>query len=188
MPVKITHRARIREVKQAVGGTSQRIRDELKKDLQPYADEHVAQRQRFVATWQGESRRDRFKRNATGEDIPQFKAVIEESEAEVRLRIVLTGSAYGKLKYRWVSGGTQVRYSILSEDWASKTTRANVESSTGDGYTITATKAIRQPGIAARLIDEHLKLLLEPPFLEKIAAKYRNVPMTITSRAGVTRE
>lgn len=189
MPVKITHRARIREVKQAVGGTSQRIRDELKRDLQAYGNEHVAHRQRFVSTWHGSDPSQKFSppERKSGSSRPKFLAVIEDDDNGVRLRIVLTGTSYAKLKYRWVSGGTTRRYATMTENWESKTSPGSIESGKGAGWVMYVDKKDPKPGIEPRMVDETLQDVLEIPFLQKIFKKYQGVPMIITSRAGVVR-
>ncbi len=186
MPIKLTHRASIRQTGNNRRGVPPRVREALKADLEAYGQLHVADRMRFVATWKGSTRSNRFEVNASGGDIPSFDARVEEKDEVIKLRIVLTGPPYGKLKYRWTSGGTQVRRSLLSEDWGSKTSKRNVNSGGGSGRVITAGKQFNEPGIEARQIDEHLQDVLEPPFVAMIKAKYK-FPITITSRAGVTR-
>lgn len=188
MTVKLVHKSRLRSGKSSIPGVSARKRAEITKDLEAYGQQHLIPRQRFVAPWHGSGVSQKFAppERKSGSDKPSFKAIIEETETNIKLRIVVTGSSYAKLKYRWVVGGTRKRYASMTPDWESKTSPWNIESGAGNGWVEYVDKKRPRPGIEAREIDQILKEQLEPPFIEMIKNKYR-IRMTITSRAGVLR-
>lgn len=177
MPVIIRQRARVRgTANQGKGrGISPVSLERLKADLETYGQQQVDGHNRFTSTWEGER--------------PVFKPIVEDTEVGVRLRVVSSGTSYAKLKYRWVSGGTDVRYATMGEDeagrkWKSKTKRRSLNSGDGAGELAYVDKNQPRPGIEAREIDELLKEQLEPAFIEMIRAKY-HIHAKITSRAGV---
>ena len=173
MPVTVRNRARLRTSKGTVGrGFSPTQRQQLKADLLDYGREQVNGRLTFMGTWEGA--------RAT------FTPIVEEEENVIRLRIRMSGSDYGKLKWRWVSGGTDIRYATMSYDWESKTKIRRLNSGKGSGTLAYVDVSQPREGIEAREIDEHLRDTLEPEFVLMIRKKFRR-PMAISSWAGVTK-
>lgn len=189
MPIKLTHRASIRQTGNNRRGIPPRVREALKADLEAYGQLHVGNRMTFVAPWHGSEHIDRFKPPSMkrGSAKPRFFATVDDDGEVIKLRITITGSSYAKLKYRWVSGGTNRRYATMTPGWESKTSWRTIDSGPGgEGWVAFVDRKQPKGAIEAREIDEHLQETLEPPFLAMIRAKYK-FPMTITSRAGVTR-
>lgn len=171
MPVKVTHRASLRTASKRAGvgrGISAKDLERLKSDLETYGQQNIDNYQRFIRTWKG--------------DRPTFKYVVENTETGVRMRVILTGSSYGKLKYRWVSGGTRVRYATMSDDWESKTLPEVLDSQPGAGKLAFVSKKFPHPGIGARHAELLVRDEIEFPFIQMIRNKYRiNAKITVTS-------
>lgn len=175
MPVIIRQRARVRgTANQGKGrGISPANLERLKADLETYGQQSVDNFRRFIRTWRGER--------------PTFIYTVEDTETGVRMRVTLTGSSYGKLKYRWVSGGTRVRYATMSDDWESKTIPEVLDSQPGSGKLAFVDKRLPNPGIASRQAELLVRDEIEYPFIQMVRAKYR-MTASIRIKSGVKRE
>lgn len=171
MPVRVTQRSPLRKKGSRPKGATKAQRKAIVKKLQVYGDKHIAYRNRFMATWDGSK--------------AVFRKEIEETDTGIKMRIVLGGPTYGRLKWRWLAG-TEVRYATMTDDFAPKTARRRIDSVAGDGYVSFVSKLHPHPGIKDREIDEEIKSQLEPEFIAEI--RQMRIPMVITTKTGVRRD
>lgn len=124
--------------------------EELMKVARDLGKAHKKEREKTIATWQGER--------------PAWLAGAQRVENDVvLLAVIRRGDQFGKKKWGWLDEGTRIRYMHVSEDWESKTRPNFIGSGPGAGETIGLGPPL--PGIEARnwniLINAKLNNRLE---------------------------
>jgi hypothetical protein len=110
------------------------VYEELNKLGVEMGEAHRTEREKTIATWQG--------------DKPAWKSVVRRAGRSVKLIVMRVGDPFGIKKWHWLNEGTRERYMHVSEDWQSKTKVGWVGSGKGQGHTIGLGRPL--PGIKAR--------------------------------------
>lgn len=85
---------------------------------------------------------------ATWRDKPEFERTVEQKPGQI-IGTVATDNAI----YRYVSGGTSVRYATMTPDFAAKTQPRVIGSGPGAGGRLFVSRQHPRPGIEARQFD-----------------------------------
>jgi hypothetical protein len=104
----------------------------------------IAQRHKVIATWQ--------------EEVPSWFFNVNTMSYGLRLRVYMTGDAFGMKKWKWLAKGTRVRHAFLSRDWQSKTKPRVIKSYPGRGRVLRVSKKFKFPGIEAREFDRTINI------------------------------
>lgn len=111
------------------------IFEELMKVARDMGKAHKTQREKTIATWDG--------------DRPSWRYfVFKYFPKKVRFVIKEGGEPFGRKKWLWLDEGTKVRYMHVSANWESKTRVGWIGSGQGKGWTTGL--GFPLPGIKAR--------------------------------------
>jgi hypothetical protein len=130
------------------------ILEELFKLGERNVKAHKKEREKTVATWQGQR--------------PAWVGSVRRVARTdvVRLWVFREGDRFGQKKWGWLDEGTRVRYMHVSDGWVSKTTPNKITSGKGRGHTTGL--GFPLPGIEPRnwniIINKKLSRRLEKGF------------------------
>ena len=71
---------------------------------------------------------------------PQFRSQTTVGPTQIAITTAPFGNGPGAKKWRWLEGGTKIRWAVMSSDWRSKTRRAWLNSRRGRGNVVIAGK------------------------------------------------
>jgi len=83
---------------------------------------------------------------------PTFKKSVKKNNKSIEGKVSTDNDIY-----RFVSGGTRVRYATMTPDFVAKTRPGNIPSGPGRGGVLYISKQKPRPGIEAREFDKQIK-------------------------------
>lgn len=102
------------------------IHETLKRQMAPFANQHVQIREGLVSNWSPENK-------------PTFTKHIDDFPNKIRVRVKMEANSAPGAElsvYELLDEGTDLRYMHVSDDWQSKTTPGSLKSGAGTGTTV----------------------------------------------------
>lgn len=119
---------------------------------------------------------DDFKRTtATWKHKPKFTATLKKEQDRITLTV-----GTDDLQYKFVDGGTRVRYAVMSKDFKAKTQPDVILSTPGKGKVLFVSKKHPRPGIKARHFTKWIMKSITPEFKRVV----KNALQRFTRRTG----
>ena len=128
---------------------------EAKKVGEDIGDQHIRQRERVIATWQG--------------DTPSWSRQVDKAGAwHLTVFVFMGGHHQGIRKWKWLNAGTAIRFATMTSNFVAQTRVRVISSYKGRGGLLYINRRRPRPGIEARHFDETINKRLTKRFYSRL--------------------